>query len=79
MKATTLHSFKGWESRSLVIYIGEKVSSKSLALLYTGLTRLKRHPEGSCLTIICSTDELAQYGSSWPEFENFAGFKPKAK
>lgn len=79
VKATTLHSFKGWESRSLVIYIGEKVSSKSLALLYTGLTRLKRHPEGSCLTIICSTDELAQYGSSWPEFENFAGFKPKAK
>ena len=73
VKATTLHSFKGWESRSLVIYIGEKVSPKSLALLYTGLTRLKRHPEGSCLTIVCSSDELAQYGSSWPEFANFCG------
>lgn len=73
VKATTLHSFKGWESRSLVIYIGEKVSPKSLALLYTGLTRLKKHPEGSCLTIVCSSDELAQYGSSWPEFANFCG------
>lgn len=38
VKATTLHSFKGWESRSLVIYLGEKISQKSLALLYTGLT-----------------------------------------
>lgn len=69
VKATTLHSFKGWESRSLVIYIGERVSLKSLALLYTGLTRLKRHPQGSCLTVVCSSEELREYGRGWPDYE----------
>jgi hypothetical protein len=69
VKATTLHSFKGWESRSLVLYIGEKISEKSLALLYTGLTRLKRHPDGSCLTVISSSDALMEYGRTWPDFE----------
>jgi hypothetical protein len=33
IKATTLHSFKGWESRALVIFIGQTVDAKSLALI----------------------------------------------
>nr|WP_314572347.1 UvrD-helicase domain-containing protein [uncultured Pseudomonas sp.] len=69
VKATTLHSFKGWESRSLVIYIGEKINSQSMALLYTGLTRIKRHMAGSCLTVISSSVELSEYGKTWPDFE----------
>ena len=68
VKATTLHSFKGWETRALVIYTGHSFSSKSLALLYTGLTRTKRHTEGSYLTVVCATPELAQFGKKWPEY-----------
>lgn len=70
VKATTLHSFKGWESRSLVIYIGPRTTPQSLALFYTGLTRIKRHPEGSCLTVVSSSEVLRSYGETWPEFES---------
>jgi hypothetical protein len=70
VKATTLHSFKGWESRILVIYIGGKLDKKNLALIYAGLTRLKRNLNGSCLTVVSSTPELEQYGSAWPNFES---------
>ncbi len=70
IKATTLHSFKGWEGRALVIYIGEKVDKKSLALIYTGLTRLKRHMDGSYLTIVNCCSELTEFGKSWDEYEN---------
>lgn len=68
VKATTLHSFKGWESRCLVIYMGDTATAQSLALLYTGLTRLKRHPDGSVLTVVSSSRELHDFGRSWPDF-----------
>ncbi|MCY1376370.1 hypothetical protein D9M69_638550 [compost metagenome] len=68
VKATTLHSFKGWESRCLVIYMGDRATAQSLALLYTGLTRLKSHPEGSVLTVVSSSRELNEFGKSWPDF-----------
>ena len=69
IKATTLHSFKGWESRALVIFIGQSVDRKSLALIYTGLTRLKRHAEGSYLTVVSCSNELREYGQTWPKYE----------
>lgn len=68
IKATTLHSFKGWESRAIVIFIGQRVDKKSLALIYTGLTRLKRHTEGSYLTIVSCANELIPYGKTWPKY-----------
>lgn len=68
VKATTLHSFKGWEARTLVIYIERSMSPESLALLYTGLTRIKRHTEGSYLTIISKSPELMEFGKTWPDF-----------
>jgi hypothetical protein len=70
IKATTLHSFKGWESRALVIYVGSKVDQKTLALVYAGLTRLKRHVDGSCLTVVSCASELLEYGKTWPSFES---------
>lgn len=70
VKATTLHSFKGWEARILVVYVGGKVNRKNLALIYAGLTRLKRSVNGSCLTIVCSIPELASYGKGWQAFED---------
>lgn len=69
IKATTLHSFKGWESRALVIFIGATVDQKALALIYTGLTRVKRHTEGSFLTVISCANELKEYGRTWPKYE----------
>jgi hypothetical protein len=70
IKATTLHSFKGWESRFLVIYLEKAMSSNEYALLYAGLTRLKRHPKGSCLTVITCEENLRKYGTTWPNFVN---------
>lgn len=69
IKATTLHSFKGWEGRAIVICIGDHMDSKSLALLYTGMTRVKRHIDGSRLTIVSSTKGLYDFGRTWPDFE----------
>lgn len=67
VKATTLHSFKGWESRLLVIHITRAFTADSLALIYTGLTRLKRSVQGSYLTVVCSAPELSEFGRKWPE------------
>lgn len=69
LKATTLHSFKGWESKSLIVYIGHLKDTRAMYLAYTGMTRLKRNADGSILTIICAIKELEEYGRTWPEFE----------
>ncbi|MFL1809316.1 UvrD-helicase domain-containing protein [Plesiomonas shigelloides] len=78
VKATTLHSFKGWESRAIVIYIGGKLTKTDLALFYTGLTRLKRHTEGSFLTVISSAPQLREFGKNWPVFESLENVKALA-
>ena len=65
VKATTLHSFKGWETRLLVIHISRASADDSHALIYATLTRLKRHAEGSWLTVVCSAPELNEYGQTW--------------
>ncbi|WMS45292.1 AAA family ATPase (plasmid) [Acuticoccus sp. MNP-M23] len=68
VKATTLHSFKGWEARLLVVYVTDAAQVERLALIYAGLTRLKRSPEGSWLTVVCSAPELREYGRSFPDY-----------
>lgn len=68
IKATTMHSFKGWESRLLVIYLTEATDAKSLALIYTGLTRLKRSQQGSWLTIVSSAPQLVPFGKQFDEY-----------
>jgi hypothetical protein len=70
IKATTLLSFKGWEARALLICIEHASGPRGMAQLYTGLTRLKRHPLGSFLTVVCAEPRLAEYGKSWPDFTN---------
>lgn len=67
IKATTLHSFKGWEARLLVVHVTRAFSPDALALTYAGLTRLKRDVCGSWLTVICSDPVLAEYGRTWPD------------
>lgn len=68
IKATTLHSFKGWEARHLVLFVGSVERSEDRALIYTALTRLRRHEAGSALTVVSCCPELFAYGQSWPEF-----------
>lgn len=69
VKATTLQSFKGWESRAIVLFVGENIDEQACALIYTGLTRLKRHEKGSYLTVVSCAGPLAEYGKSWPNYE----------
>ena len=69
VKATTLHSFKGWESRAIVLYVGEKTAGQTLALIYAGLTRLKRHEKGSFLTVVSCAGDLVEFGKSWGTYE----------
>lgn len=68
IKATTLHSFKGREMRALLIRIERAKDKRAMAVLYAGLTRLKQHPLGSFLTVVCGEPDLAEYGESWPDF-----------
>ena len=68
VKATTLHSFKGWETRALVVYIGHGFNESAKTLTYIGMTRLKRHLKTSLLTIVSAIPEFAEYGKTWPEF-----------
>ena len=63
IKATTLHSFKGWESRHLILYVNRIESPEDRALFYTGLTRLKKHPNGSMLTVVSSCPNLYSFGA----------------
>lgn len=69
VKATTLHSFKGWETRTLVLHIGHALSPENMAAAYAAITRLKRDPGGSFLTVVCSAPQLSGYGRTWPAFE----------
>ena len=62
IKATTLHSFKGWEGRHLILHVSRIESAKDRALFYTALTRLKTHPNGSMLTVVSSCPELYNFG-----------------
>lgn len=70
LKATTLQSFKGWETRMLVLHIGHIQRPEDLAAAYAAITRLKRSPEGSFLTVVCSATQLNDYGRTWPIYED---------
>lgn len=65
IKACTIHSFKGWEGRYMVIGITE---STDLSTVYVAMSRLKRHREGSHLTVVCSAPNLKSYGETWPKY-----------
>ena len=61
VKATTIHSFKGWESRMIVLLITRAKTPKDFAVIYTGLSRIKYHKRGSFLTIVNTTPKLKNY------------------
>jgi hypothetical protein len=67
IKATTFHSFKGWEARLIVMHVRRAVGAEGMAAIYAALTRLKRSEHGSYLTVVCSAPELAEFGAAWRE------------
>lgn len=66
IKACTIHSFKGWEARYIVIAI---TPDTDLEAAYVAMSRLKRHNEGSYLTVVCSNPDLEAFGATWAIFE----------
>ncbi len=66
VKASTIHSFKGWETRALVLYLDTADDLQSLAVAYVGLSRLKQHDGEAFMTVVCSAPLLEAYGRSWP-------------
>ena len=73
LKATTVHSFKGWEGHALVIHIPKGVheDQQQLAAVYVALTRLKQSPNGAFLTVVCEEPTFASYGRTWSGFEQW--------
>ncbi len=70
IKATTIHSYKGWESPMLVIGLKRASSSRDLSLVYTAMTRLLRSDAGSTLVVVSSAPELRTWAKQeWPRHE----------
>ena len=70
--ATTVDSFKGWETPHLVVHVNRINSDRDRSLFYTALSRLSKHPNGAALTVVssCPDPELEQFGRE--HFGNFA-------
>jgi cellulose synthase/poly-beta-1,6-N-acetylglucosamine synthase-like glycosyltransferase len=68
IKASTVHSFKGWESRAMVVLVDKADTVAERLAIYVALSRLKHSPAGSFLSVVCSAPELEEYGRSWPDF-----------
>ncbi len=67
VKGCTIHSFKGWEARAIVLAI-EQANANQMALYYVALTRLQRNDLGSYLTVVCADSNLRSFGEAWPEY-----------
>ena len=65
IKVCTIHSFKGWESKAILLFINKAEEVHDYSLIYTGLTRLKS-TEVSVMQVVCSTPSLASYSKTWP-------------
>ncbi|GAA0797380.1 UvrD-helicase domain-containing protein [Psychrobacter piscatorii] len=65
IKVCTIHSFKGWESKAILLFINKAEELHDYSLIYTGLTRLKS-TDSSLMKVVCSTPNLANYSKIWP-------------
>ncbi|MGP4734878.1 MULTISPECIES: nuclease-related domain-containing DEAD/DEAH box helicase [unclassified Psychrobacter] len=65
IKVCTIHSFKGWESKAILLFLNKAEEVHDYSLIYTGLTRLKS-TESSLIKVVCSIPSLANYSKIWP-------------
>jgi hypothetical protein len=71
VKVCNFHSYKGWQSRLIVLSVAKfSDADRSAALLYTMMTRLKKHPQGSSLTIVSAAPRLKSFGAKFEDFED---------
>ena len=70
VKATTIHSYKGWEGKLLVVFV-DSIDGSGRELLYTAMTRLRRGGGSSCLTIVSTCADLQDFAGTWPEYEEY--------
>ena len=69
IKASTIHSYKGWESRQLVVWVRSIETTTQKCLFYVALTRLLAHDNGCRLTVVCEDSRLREFGRRWfPDF-----------
>lgn len=61
VKVTTVHCYKGLESKAVVLQISRAKTATELALAYAGLTRMKWDDLGCYLTIVNSTPQLRAF------------------
>ena len=75
VKVTTTYSFKGWETRALIACVGSFRRDEKAPLVYTALTRVKTHPQGSVLYVVNAAKELRPFGRDHfaPPLRNAAG------
>ena len=71
VKATTIHSYKGWEGKLLVVFIESVDSPTDKALLYTAMTRLRKDQQQSTLTVVSRCRNLTGFGKAWPEYHEY--------
>lgn len=65
VKITTVFSYKGWETRALILQVGKARGQRDHALFYTGFTRLKVSRPKSYMTVVSSVPEYRSWGESW--------------
>lgn len=64
IKVCTVHSFKGWEAKALLVVWDKMYSEKEYALLYTAITRLKSG-RSSILYVANVEPSLIEYSKLW--------------
>ncbi len=69
VKISTIHSYKGWESRQLVIWLWSLDTTEQKCLFYVAMTRLLGHINGCSLTVVCEEPGLREFGLNW--FDDF--------
>lgn len=70
-KMSTIHSFKGWELKNIILIINDREKSKKFSsLIYTAIGRTQEN-----LIVINTSSEYDTYGKSWPMTEHFEAVK----
>lgn len=64
IKVCTVHSFKGWEAKALLVVWDKIHQVKDHALFYTAITRLKTG-KSSILYVANAEPSLVEYGKEW--------------
>ncbi|UNU73700.1 UvrD-helicase domain-containing protein [Moraxella nasovis] len=65
IKACTIHSYKGWESKALMIILDDlSFVECAYELIYVALTRIKKD-DTSVIYVVCSDSRLFDFGERW--------------